>query len=84
VNLKPTAHRMYILAAAAEGKVRWYPQNRIGWRVDGASCNATIREMAAASWLTEHGNAERRTLAITEEGQATLTAHHKPAGDGQP
>ena len=69
---------MYILTQAAASRVRWYPQNRIGWRVDGTSCNATIREMVAAGWLTEHGNAERRTLAITQEGQTTLNTHHTP------
>ena len=77
VDLKPTPHRMYVLseAAATPPRVRWYPQNRIGWRVDGALCNDAVRTMVAAGWLTEHGNADRRTLAITTAGQTILDQH---------
>ena len=75
MDLKPTDHRMYVLAQAVDGKVRWYPQNRIGWRVDGAMCNDAVRTMCAAGWLTEAGNATHRTLTITEAGEAILNQH---------
>lgn len=77
MDLKPTPHRMYVLAeaAATPPRVRWYPQNRIGWRVDGALCNDAVRTMVAAGWLTEHGNAERRTLTLTPAGQQMLDTH---------
>ena len=83
MDLKPTPHRMYVLAeaAATPPRVRWYPQNRIGWRVDGALCNAAVREMCAAGWITEAGNAAHRTLTITEKGQHTLDTHR---GQQQP
>jgi hypothetical protein len=75
MDLKPTDHRMYVLAEAVEGRVRWYPQNRIGWRVDGALCNDAVRTMCAAGWLVEAGNATHRTLTITPAGQAVLDTH---------
>lgn len=75
MDLKPTDHRMYVLAQATEGNVRWYPQNRIGWRVDGAMCNDAVRTMCAAGWLEEAGNATHRTLTITPAGQAVLDTH---------
>lgn len=75
MDLKPTDHRMYVLAEAAAGRVRWYPQNRIGWRVDGALCNDAVRTMVAAGWLTEHGNAAQRTLTLTPAGETILTTH---------
>lgn len=77
VDLKPTPHRMYVLAeaTATPPRVRWYPQNRIGWRVDGALCNAAVREMVGAGWLTEAGNATHRTLTITPTGEAILVQH---------
>lgn len=80
MDLKPTPHRMYVLAeaAATPPRVRWYPQNRIGWRVDGALCNAAIREMVHAGWLTEAGNATHRTLQITPTGQTILDKHRNP------
>ena len=79
MDLKPTPHRMYVLseAAATPPRVRWYPQNRIGWRVDGALCNDAVRTMVAAGWLTEHGNAERRTLTLTPAGEAILNQHQQ-------
>ena len=74
VDLKPTPHRLYVLAqaTATPPRVRWYPQHRIGWRVDGAMCNAAVREMVRAGWLTEAGDAVHRTLTITSIGQQQL------------
>lgn len=69
-DLQPTAHRIYVLGQVAASKVRWYP--RTGWRLDGAMCNAAIRDMVRAGWLTESGDAAHRQLALTDAGRAHL------------
>lgn len=70
IDLPPTAHRRYVLGQVDAGKVRWYP--RTGWRLDGSMCNAVIRDMVRAGWLTEAGDAAHRTLTVTDAGRGHL------------
>lgn len=69
-ELYPTPHRRYVLGQVHAGNVRWYP--RTGWRLDGAMCNAVIRDMVRAGWLVEAGDAAKRTVSLTDAGRKHL------------
>jgi hypothetical protein len=70
LDLPLTAHRRYGLERL--DRMRWYPRD-LGWRMEGAGCNALVRDFVAAHWVTETvSDTGRHTLEITDRGRNIL------------